>query len=86
MKVNDSIRSEQIFDTEILSTHDLQLSGDIFWKKDILIDRFGLKLNKRKGKKGCTSFGSMQIFNDRGEPLNDFLLNFYAFCNFFTII
>lgn len=81
IKIKESPISEQIFDTEIISTHDLQLSGDIFWKKEIIIDRFGLKLNNRKSKTGITSFGSTQIFNEKGEPLNDFLLNFSCLDN-----
>lgn len=76
IKVQESEQSAQIFDTEIVSTHEIQLTGEIFWNKEIVIDKFGLKMAKRKNKSGTTNFGIIQQYNDKNEPMVDFLLNF----------
>ena len=51
IKVKDSKSNTINFDTEVLSTQELKLIGEIFWNKDIYIDRLGLKSGKRKKKK-----------------------------------
>ena len=43
IKVKDSKSNTINFDTEVLSTQELKLIGEIFWNKDIYIDRLGLK-------------------------------------------
>ena len=76
IRIQEQEQSVKLFDTEILNSHELHLTGEIFWNKNIMIDRFGLKLNKRKNKSSIASFGVTQRYNEKGEPLIDFLLNF----------
>ena len=48
MKVNERKETiSQIFDTEVLSTVELKLIGEIFWNKELYIDRIGLKIGNR---------------------------------------
>ena len=48
MKVNERKETiNQIFDTEVLSTVELKLIGEIFWNKELYIDRIGLKIGNR---------------------------------------
>ena len=47
----------QFFDTEVLSTQELKLIGEIFWNKDLYIDRIGLKIGNRIKKNGISIFG-----------------------------
>lgn len=51
MKVKDSFKSNSFIDTEIMNKHELVLSGELFWNKDIVIDCLGLKMGKRKKKR-----------------------------------
>ena len=78
MKVKDSYHSLPEFDTEIISTKELKLSGDIFWGKDVYIDRFGLKLAKRKKRNGVTCFGVVEGVDTHGKQYNDFIFNLNA--------
>ena len=71
MKVvgNSKQNTNQNFDTEVLSTQELLLTGDIFWNKDLNIDRMGIKSGHRKKNYGNVIFGV-------GENENfDFILN-----------
>jgi hypothetical protein len=71
MKVvgNSKQNTNQNFDTEVLSTQELLLTGDIFWNKDLNIDRMGIKSGNRKKNYGNVIFGV-------GENENfDFILN-----------
>ena len=71
MKVvgNSKQNTYQNFDTEVLSTQELLLTGDIFWNKDLNIDRMGIKSGNRKKNYGNVIFGV-------GENENfDFILN-----------
>ena len=71
MKVvnNSKQNTFQNFDTEVLSTQELLLTGDIFWNKDLNIDRMGIKSGIRKKNYGNVIFGV-------GENENyDFILN-----------
>ena len=54
MKVvgNSKQNTYQNFDTEVLSTQELLLTGDIFWNKDLNIDRMGIKSGNRKKNYG----------------------------------
>ena len=47
----------QNFDTEVLGTQELLLTGDIFWYKDLNIDRMGIKSAHRKKNYGNVIFG-----------------------------
>jgi hypothetical protein len=71
MKVvgNSKQNTYQNFDTEVLNTQELLLTGDIFWNKDVNIDRMGIKSGNRKKNFGNVIFGV-------GENENfDFILN-----------
>ena len=58
MKVKEGkTNNNQFFDTEVLSTQELKLIGEIFWNKDLYIDRIGLKIGNRIKKNGNTIFG-----------------------------
>ena len=70
IKVKDSKSNTINFDTEVLSTQELKLIGEIFWNKDIYIDRLGLKSGKRKKKNGVVIFGL-----GKNEENVDFVLN-----------
>lgn len=70
IKVKDSKTNTINFDTEVLSTQELKLIGEIFWNKDIYIDRLGLKSGKRKKKNGVVIFGL-----GKNEEKIDFVLN-----------
>ena len=71
MKVvgNSKQNTFQNFDTEVLGNQELLLTGDIFWNKDLNIDRMGIKSGNRKKNYGNVIFGV-------GENENfDFILN-----------
>ena len=70
IKVKDSKSNTINFDTEVLSTQELKLIGEIFWNKEIYIDRLGLKSGKRKKKNGIVIFGL-----GKNEENIDFVLN-----------
>ena len=70
IKVKDSKSNTINFDTEVLSTQELKLIGEIFWNKEIYIDRLGIKSGKRKKKNGVVIFGL-----GKNEEKIDFVLN-----------
>ena len=91
MKVKDSFKSNSFIDTEIMNKHELVLSGELFWNKDIVIDCLGLKMGKRKKKDGVTVFGTGAAGPSISDYNNDFVINIKNSeynknkCSFFTI-
>ena len=76
IKVNEGKESiNQNFDTEVLSTVELKLIGEIFWNKEIYIDRIGLKIGNRIKKNGITIFGLGETEDSNGKNVIDFILN-----------
>ena len=65
----------QFFDTEVLSTQELKLIGEIFWNKDLYIDKIGLKIGNRIKKNGNTIFGLGEQEDLNGNIIIDFILN-----------
>ena len=75
MKVKESFKSNSFIDTEIMNKHELVLSGELFWNKDIVIDCLGLKMGKRKKKEGVTVFGTGAAGPSISDYNNDFVIN-----------
>ena len=76
MKVKEGkTNNNQFFDTEVLSTQELKLIGEIFWNKDLYIDRIGLKIGNRIKKTGNTIFGLGEQEDMNGNVVIDFILN-----------
>lgn len=75
MKVKDSNQSNSFIDTEIMNKHELVLSGELFWSKEIVIDCLGLKMGKRKKRDGMTVFGTGSAGKGLGDYTNDFVIN-----------
>ncbi len=76
MKVKEGkTNNNQFFDTEVLSTQELKLIGEIFWNKDLYIDRIGLKIGNRIKKNGNTIFGLGEQEDINGNIVIDFILN-----------
>lgn len=79
MKVNERKETiNQIFDTEVLSTVELKLIGEIFWNKELYIDRIGLKIGNRIKKSGISVFGLGEQEDINGKIVIDFILNIPA--------
>ena len=76
MKVKEGKKDlNGLFDTEVLSTQELKLIGEIFWNKDLYIDRIGLKIGNRIKKNGNTIFGLGEQEDMNGNVVIDFILN-----------
>ena len=76
MKVKEGKKDlNGLFDTEVLSTQELKLIGEIFWNKDLYIDRIGLKIGNRIKKTGNTIFGLGEQEDMNGNVVIDFILN-----------
>lgn len=75
MKVESNAQSNSFIDTEIMNRHELVLSGELFWNKDITIDPLGLKMGKRKKRDGITVFGTGAVGKNEGHYKNDFVIN-----------
>ena len=76
IKVNEGKESiNQNFDTEVLSTVELKLIGEIFWNKELYVDRIGLKIGNRIKKNGITIFGLGETEDSNGNNVIDFILN-----------
>jgi hypothetical protein len=72
--VTKNTKSHVNDDTEILSPYELQLSGDIFFNKEIKIDRLGIKSNKigdkRIRKEHLIKFGILINEKHRDSDFN----------------
>ena len=75
IKVKESYQTLPVFDTEIISSKELRLTGDLFWGKEITLDRLGIKINKRRKKDGITYFGISEGIDSHGNHINDFIIN-----------
>ena len=75
IKVKESYQTLPVFDTEIMSSKELRLTGDLFWGKEITLDRLGVKINKRRKKDGITYFGISEGIDSHGNHINDFIIN-----------
>ena len=73
-KVKKNEESNRILDTLIIGTHELELEGEIFFNKKIIIDRIGLKILGRKNQNGITIFGISDDENNDHSGI-DFNLN-----------
>ena len=73
-KVKQNEENKRVLDTLIISTHELELDGEIFFNKIITIDRVGLKKLGRKNQNGITIFGISDNPNDPNSGI-DFNLN-----------
>ena len=73
-KVKKNEESNRILDTLIIGTHELELEGEIFFNKKIIIDRIGLKSLGRKNQNGVTIFGISNNENNENSGI-DFNLN-----------
>lgn len=76
IKIEEDNKSNKEFDTEIINSHEIQLLGEIFYNKEIFINRFGLKNIKKRIKNGKTVFGVNQTYNQNSEKINDFNINY----------
>ena len=77
IKVGESYKTLPEFDTEVTNSHELKLSGDLFWGKEIILDRLGIKINKRKKRDGVSLFGTSEDTDVHGNPINDFIVNLH---------
>ena len=75
--MGESYKTLPEFDTEVMNSHELKLSGDLFWGKDIMLDRLGIKINKRKKRDGVSFFGTSEETDAHGNPINDFIVNLH---------
>ena len=75
--MGESYKTLPKFDTEVMNSHELKLSGDLFWGKDIMLDRLGIKINKRKKRDGVSFFGTSEETDAHGNPINDFIVNLH---------
>ena len=79
MKVKEGKKDlNGLFDTEVLSTQELKLIGEIFWNKELYIDRIGLKIGNRIKKSGISVFGLGEQEDINGKIVIDFILNIPA--------
>lgn len=78
IKVKESYKTLPEFDTEVMNTSELKLTGDLFWNKEIRVDRLGIKINKRKKRDGVSYFGTSEELDSHGNPINDFIVNLHA--------
>ena len=54
IKVRESYKTLPEFNTEVMNSHELKLSGDLFWGKDIMLDRsLRYKDKQAKEKRRC---------------------------------
>ena len=72
--VKQNIENKRSLDTLIISTHELELDGEIFFNKCLIIDRVGLKQEGRKNQNGKTIFGICKEENIINSGI-DFNLN-----------
>ena len=72
--VKQNIENKRSLDTLIIGTHELELEGEIFFNKKIIIDRIGLKSLGRKNQNGKTIFGICKDENIINSGI-DFNLN-----------
>lgn len=64
-------------DTELVVGKELRLTGELFWNKEIIIDRLGIKSNKRKKNINVENVFGLSEAKDRyGRCVNDFILNY----------
>ena len=72
--VKNNTKTNNNDDTEILSPYELLLSGEIFFNKEIKIDRFGIKPNtigdKKIRKEHLIKFGI--LFNNKSQKESDY--------------
>ena len=78
INVKESYKTLPEFDTEVMNTSELKLTGDLFWNKEIRVDRLGIKINKRKKRDGVSYFGTSEELDSHGNPINDFIVNLHA--------
>lgn len=74
-KVKESLKSFPELDTEIITGKELKLSGELFWNKEVYIDRFGIKLGKRKKRDGISYFGISDVLDSHHKTVNDLIIN-----------
>lgn len=78
INVKESYKTLPEFDTEVMNTSELKLTGDLFWNKEIRVDRLGIKINKRKKRDGISFFGTSEELDSHGNPINDFIVNLHT--------
>ena len=74
LKVKTMQKNQKIIDTLVLNAREIFLEGEIFFNKVIIIDKLGLKNDRRNEQNGITIFG---ISDDKNKPKTsiDFNLN-----------
>ena len=74
LKVKTMQKNQKIIDTLVLNAREIFLEGEIFFNKVIIIDKLGLKNDRRNEQNGITIFG---ISDDMNKPNSgiDFNLN-----------
>ena len=74
LKVKEMQKNKKIIDTLVLNAREIFLEGEIFFNKVIIIDKLGLKNDRRNEQNGITIFG---ISDDMNKPNSgiDFNLN-----------
>jgi hypothetical protein len=74
LKVKTMKKNQKIIDTLVLNAREIFLEGEIFFNKVIIIDKLGLKNDRRNEQNGITIFG---ISDDMNKPNSgiDFNLN-----------
>lgn len=77
IKVRESYKTLPEFDTEVMNSHELRLTGELFWGKEIIVDRLGIRINKRKKRDGISYFGVSEDQDEHGNPINDFIVNLH---------
>lgn len=77
-KVKEPHRPSTIIDTEIICGNEIVLNGEIFWNKDVVVDRLGIKMEKRRKKSGVSVFGVGSVEKENGKGKIDFVLNYLS--------
>ena len=74
LKVKENNRNRRVLDTLIIGSKEILLEGEMFFDKQILIDKLGIKNEIRTERKGITIFGICDDINDQNTGI-DFNLN-----------
>ena len=74
LKVKENKHNKRVLDTLVIGSKEIILDGEMFFHKQIVIDKLGIKNDIRTERKGITIFGICDDINDQNTGI-DFNLN-----------
>jgi hypothetical protein len=74
LKVKENKHNKRVVDTLVIGAKEVILEGEMFFHKQIIIDKLGIKNEIRTERKGITIFGICDDINDQNTGI-DFNLN-----------